>query len=456
MSTTYDIVRIKELLPPLSELLEKDGHTLRRSGSAMFMRCAFHEEKSASCHVDDATGRFHCFGCGAGGDAFDFYQQSRGLSFQEALAALAGIAGVGPQMADTPMTRPAPKPLPAEEALPDPMSGADLARWQEACDRLLASEAEISRIAEWRGIDPECVRWAAGRGLMGSYTYWGVVREAFLVEMPAPQGGGLLPVSVHCRLAAGSRGNELSGKQAWHFTPKKRGAWPFIIGNLATADYIFALEGQWDALALVSMMGWHRKEEWPSIALVGLRGATSGAKLLLHEINPKAQVIAFADADLAGSGWFVNKGDLVWVKDREHGRKQVEAREDGLLTKLHGRCRAVTAFWPTTDKTDLNDLIKSGELTRPLLLAYIQPLMVTARTKPKGPTFARWCKAKVKTTDPVISRAALFVTLDKKKPTGRRPLRAWETHWRKSKVPEDLFGDLALTWNQYRADCAAN
>lgn len=451
MSVTYDIVRIKELLPPLSELLEKDGHTLRRSGSALFMRCAFHEEKSASCHVDDATGRYHCFGCGAGGDAFDFWQQSRGLNFQEALAALAGIAGVGPQMADAPLTKPAPKPA-AEESLPDPMTGDELARWQQACDRLLGSEPEVCRIAEWRGIDPDCVRWAAKRGLMGSYHYWGLLREAFLVEMPAPMAAGMLPVSVHVRLAAGSRGNELSGKQAWHFTPKKRGAWPFIIGSLATADYIFITEGQWDALALVSVMGWHRKDEWPKIAVVGLRGATSGAKMLLHEINPKAQVIAFADADQAGSGWFVNKGDLVWVQDKVLGRKQVEAREDGLLTKLHGRCRAVSAFWPTTEKTDLNDMIKSGELTRPLLLGYIQPLMVTAKTKPKGPTFAAWCKKHVKAEAP-IGPAARYVVADKKKPSGRRPLRAWENHWRKSQVPEDLFGDLALTWNHYRTAC---
>ena len=447
MSVSYDIVQIKDRLPALSEIMAKDGHALRRSGSAMFMCCPFHEEKSASCSVDDATGRFHCFGCGAGGDAFDYYQKSRDLSFQDSLAALAGIAGVGPMQVDHRRTTPAPKPVPAEEAAPEPLRGQELTRWHEACDRLIASEAEVKRIADWRGIDPECVRWAAERGLIGSFEYWGVRREAFLVEMPAAEGHGRLPVAVHVRLAAGSRGNETASKQAWHFTPKGRGSWPFVIGNPSTADHVFLLEGQWDALALVSVMGWHQRETWPKVAVVGLRGASSGAKFLKHEINPKAQVFAFADADGAGARWFVNKGDFIDVKG-----KPVEVREDGLLTKLGERVRAVTAFWPTTDKTDLNDLVKSGELDRDMLLFHLQPLMLSANAKPKGPTFAQWCKKQLKAADP-LGGAARYVAADKKKPTGRRPLRTWERHWQKSKVPSDLFGDLALAWNQYRSEC---
>lgn len=35
-------------------------------------RCPFHEEKTPSFHVDESAGRFHCFGCGAQGDAEAF------------------------------------------------------------------------------------------------------------------------------------------------------------------------------------------------------------------------------------------------------------------------------------------------------------------------------------------------------------------------------------------------
>lgn len=441
---SYDIVRIKAQLPPLSEMLTKDGHTLRRAGTAMFMRCPLHEEKSPSCQVDDAAGRFHCFGCGAGGDIFDYYVKSHGYSFQDALAKLAGIAGIGPEVHDSASPRAiTPRPAPAAAKTPDPLTGETLAEWHAACDTLANDEAQITRIAEWRGISAACIRWAASLGLMGTPTYWGTRREAFLVEMPTP--AGLMPVSVHIRLAPGSRGNEESTKPSWRFAPSKCGSWPFLIGDPATADHIFLLEGQWDALALVSIMGWHERPHWPRVAVIGLRGSTSGAKLLQHQINPKAHLFAIADADGAGAGWFHSKGDTILVKGQER-----EVREDGLLAQLHPRVRQLTAFWPTTEKSDLNDLVKSGELDRATLISYLQPLMANAKLRPRPLTFNAWCKEHTAHPDP-IGRAATFIRNDKTKPVGRRPLRSWETHWRNIQVPAELYADLCLLWAAYRA-----
>ncbi|MCW5696705.1 MAG: DNA primase, partial [Bauldia sp.] len=56
--------------------------------------CPFHQEKSPSFHADDRRGRYHCFGCGAEGDAFRFVQETEGLSFPEAVEKLASEAGV--------------------------------------------------------------------------------------------------------------------------------------------------------------------------------------------------------------------------------------------------------------------------------------------------------------------------------------------------------------------------
>jgi hypothetical protein len=427
--TSYDMVRIKDMLPPISELMGRHGHETRRVGTAMFMCCPFHEEKSPSCQIDDGSGRFHCFGCGRGGDVFDYWQHARGLSFRDSLAELAGIAGVGPEFQGQgrDYVKSAPKTKEPEKA-PDPMTGQPLARWQAACDTLAADRQEIERIAQWRGIDPAAVSHAARLGLVGSYHYMGQRREAFLVEMPTP--AGLMPVSVHIRLAPGSRGNEVSSKASWRFDPSKCGSWPFLIGDPSQADHLFLLEGQWDALALVSVMGWHLKEHWPRVAVIGLRGSTSGAKLLLHEINPAAQLFAIADADGAGARWF---------------------EEGGLLDKLHSRVRHLHAFWPTTEKHDLNDLVKSGELDRATLLSYLQPLMVM-RPKPRPPTFTAWCKGHTADPDPV-GRAARFVIHDKAKPKGRRPLRAWEGHWSKCQVPADLYADLSLLWQNYKSAC---
>ena len=56
--------------------------------------CPFHGEKSASFHVDDRKGRYHCFGCKASGDIFTFLVEKEGVSFPEAVERLAMEAGL--------------------------------------------------------------------------------------------------------------------------------------------------------------------------------------------------------------------------------------------------------------------------------------------------------------------------------------------------------------------------
>lgn len=52
-------------------------------------RCPFHEEKTASFHVNVDKGLFHCFGCKAGGNAIDFVMRIENLEFRDALEWLA-------------------------------------------------------------------------------------------------------------------------------------------------------------------------------------------------------------------------------------------------------------------------------------------------------------------------------------------------------------------------------
>jgi DNA primase len=68
--------------------------TLRRAGSNWKGLCPFHAEKTPSFMVNPAKGIFHCFGCGAGGDAFGFLMRQDRLSFPEAVRALASRAAV--------------------------------------------------------------------------------------------------------------------------------------------------------------------------------------------------------------------------------------------------------------------------------------------------------------------------------------------------------------------------
>ena len=65
---------------------------LSRSGRNWKGCCPFHNEKSPSFYVYEDG--YHCFGCGAHGDAVSFVMQSQGLQFREAVETLAGEAGL--------------------------------------------------------------------------------------------------------------------------------------------------------------------------------------------------------------------------------------------------------------------------------------------------------------------------------------------------------------------------
>lgn len=56
--------------------------------------CPFHQEKSASFHVDDQKGFYYCFGCHAKGDAFSFVRETENVGFMEAVEILAREAGM--------------------------------------------------------------------------------------------------------------------------------------------------------------------------------------------------------------------------------------------------------------------------------------------------------------------------------------------------------------------------
>ncbi len=65
---------------------------LARSGRQWKGCCPFHGEKTPSFYVYDD--HFHCFGCGAHGDAIGFVMQSQGAAFMEAVEQLAAEAGL--------------------------------------------------------------------------------------------------------------------------------------------------------------------------------------------------------------------------------------------------------------------------------------------------------------------------------------------------------------------------
>ena len=188
-----DEIRARTPMPSLV------GRRLRlaKSGRNWKGLCPFHTEKSPSFHVYEDS--FHCFGCGAHGDAFAFIMRCEGLGFMEAVERLAGEAGLE-----------VPKPSPEARA-----------REQRARDLhgvLAAAEAEYRRLlhapegAEGlaylrrRGLTEDTIArfglgWAgAGRGALAAALRPQGIEPAQLVEaglMQARDEGGLSDLFFH-------------------------------------------------------------------------------------------------------------------------------------------------------------------------------------------------------------------------------------------------------------------
>jgi len=86
---------VEELLAR-TDIVELIGHrvTLKRAGTNYSACCPFHNEKTPSFVVFARNQNYHCFGCGAHGDAITFVRNTDNLGYIEALEYLAGQAGL--------------------------------------------------------------------------------------------------------------------------------------------------------------------------------------------------------------------------------------------------------------------------------------------------------------------------------------------------------------------------
>lgn len=60
-------------------------HDLRKNGTVYKCCCPFHSERTPSFTVNPARNRWHCFGCGKGGDSVEFLREHQNMSFSEAI-----------------------------------------------------------------------------------------------------------------------------------------------------------------------------------------------------------------------------------------------------------------------------------------------------------------------------------------------------------------------------------
>ena len=127
-----------------------DGRVrLKKAGKNYQACCPFHNEKSPSFSVSPEKQFYHCFGCGAHGNAIGFLMEYDGLNFPDAIEELAGTLGV---------------PVPREEngqggsSGSAPMISADHYQLMEQASRFFQGQLRNSSAA---------IDYLKGRGLSG-------------------------------------------------------------------------------------------------------------------------------------------------------------------------------------------------------------------------------------------------------------------------------------------------
>ena len=77
----------------ISEVIGK-RIAVKRHGRLFEALCPFHNEKTPSFKINNEKNFFHCFGCGAGGDAITFVKDYEKISYPEAIKKLADEFGI--------------------------------------------------------------------------------------------------------------------------------------------------------------------------------------------------------------------------------------------------------------------------------------------------------------------------------------------------------------------------
>lgn len=291
---------------------------LARSGRQWKGCCPFHGEKTPSFYVYDD--HYHCFGCGAHGDAIGFVMQSQGAGFMEAVEQLAAEAG---------MEVPKPSPEAAEAdrrrhdltsvlelaqtvyqrrlRLPEGRAALDYLRGrgltEETIDRFglgWSGEGRGGLISELKreGVEPELL---AETGLLRGSDDGGPGRELFFnrVMFPIRDRRGRV-ISFGGRTLGDGQPKYLNGPETSLFS-KRRNLYALDLARAARGAAIVVVEGYMDVTAL------HQAGFAGAVAPLGT-ALTEEQLEELWRLSP-APVLCF-DGDAAGARAAARSADL--------------------------------------------------------------------------------------------------------------------------------------------------
>jgi DNA primase len=124
---------------------------LVRRGREFAGLCPFHHEKTPSFYVVEDKSFFHCFGCGAHGDAVGFVMRADNLDFLEAVEKLAGEAGLAVPQASPQERARAQRQKTLLEATEAAAAFYEARLWTSAGNR-------AREYLQGRGLDPDTIR----------------------------------------------------------------------------------------------------------------------------------------------------------------------------------------------------------------------------------------------------------------------------------------------------------
>ena len=124
---------------------------LKKGGVNLMGLCPFHGEKSPSFSVSPTKQFYHCFGCGANGNAIGFLMEHAGMSFIEAVKDLAQQTGLQ---------------IPEDEASPQDRERAAQQRQKQVTLNDVLDKAAHAYMKQLKA-SPRAVAYLKGRGLSG-------------------------------------------------------------------------------------------------------------------------------------------------------------------------------------------------------------------------------------------------------------------------------------------------
>jgi len=297
-----------------ADLAVRDALVVRKVAASLVANCPFHEERSGSFVIGGRRpDRAKCFGCGWGGDIFDYWQQRHGVDFPEAVRQLGALVGLLSPIEGLAWAAPQGKVVSRVSQLP-----AELREKPALPPLRQLREDEIGAIAASRGLSVEGVRVAARvfrRIGACDWPLWQRRRDGRWVSTclvhgwkcgmdspecePRPKWPSWVMTDETRRVAEFRRvdgerypvkGGE--GIKSWSTAGK---SWPIGASELGTRRAVLWVEGGPDVLAAYHFLwGWGLLDR---VAVVGMLGASAriAEEALRHFDGCRVRIMMDAD-----------------------------------------------------------------------------------------------------------------------------------------------------------------